>query len=97
MGRNRINTIQSTFDEIYNFINDQPGATLGGLYTTGGIAFNCKARITRDNRRFIFLPHSNRIYEGDWGYYFNGMGKDGQRIGQYSIPINDKYMESRRA
>jgi hypothetical protein len=50
---------------------------------------------TRDNKAVITLPHNNRIYENDWGYYFNGMGKDGQRIGQYSIPINRKYLETK--
>ncbi len=38
---------------------------------------------------FISLPHNNRIYENDWGYRSNSMGKDGQRIGHYSIPIDD--------
>jgi len=96
MGRNRIGEIQTTFTEVYGFIKTQPAATLGQLFTTGGVAFECVAKTTRDNRRFISLPHANRIYEADWGYYFNSMGKDGQRIGQYSIPINVKYLEAKR-
>jgi len=78
MGRNRISEIQSTFDEICHYISRQPAATLHGLFTTGGIRFECEAKTTKDNRKFIFLPHGNRIYENDWGYYFNDMGKDGQ-------------------
>ena len=97
MGRNRIKEIQTTFDEIYDFIKDQPGATLHRLFTTGGIEFNCEAKSTRDNRRFIALPHGNRIYGDDWGFYCNDMGKDGQRIGQYSIPIDDKFKKSKPA
>jgi len=37
----------------------------------------------------VLKPHNNRIYENDWGYRSNSMGKDGQRIGHYSIPIDD--------
>ena len=47
------------------------------------------ADVTRDGREFINLPHNNRIYEGDWGYTTNSMGKDGQRIGQYARPLDD--------
>lgn len=97
MGRNRIDTIQTTFDEIYDFINSQPAAALAGLYTTGGKAFECEAKLTRDKRRFISLPHNNRIYQNDWGFYFNDMGKDGQTIGQYSKPINEKYINKNKA
>lgn len=97
MGRKRIDDVQTSFDEIYNYISAQPSAILGNLHTTGGIEFECEAKVTRDNRRFISLPHGNRIYESDWGYYFNDMGKDGQRVGQYSIPINYKYKGSGQA
>jgi hypothetical protein len=91
MGRNRIKEISTNFNEIFEFIYNEPKATLLNLETSGGVAFSCIAKTTRDNRRFIDLPHNNRIYEADWGYYFNDMGKDGQRVGQYSIPINCKY------
>ncbi len=92
MGRNRIEEIESSFSDIYEFINEQPQATLTGMLTTGGVSFSCEAKTTKDGRKFIMLPHNNRIYESDWGYYFNDMGKTGQRIGQYSIPINNKYL-----
>lgn len=97
MRRKRIDEIQTSFDEIYSFIKGQPSSLLGKLQTTGGIDFECEAKVTEDSRRFISLPHGNRIYEADWGYYFNDMGKDGQRVGQYSIPINDKYIKSGKA
>jgi len=89
MPHDRINEIQSSFDEIYAFIADFPNQTITNLVTTGGIPFEATAKETRDGRRFISLPHNNRIYETDWGYRFNSMGKTGQRIGQYSVPINN--------
>jgi hypothetical protein len=66
VGRHRINNIATIFDKIWNFINDQPTATLTGLQTTGGKGFSCQAKITRDQRKYISLPHSNRVYESDW-------------------------------
>ena len=97
MGRKKIDEIQTSFDEIYDFIKSQPESSLGNLHTTGGVEFECEAKNSKDGRRFISLPHSNRIYAADWGYYFNDMGKDGQRIGQYSVSINDKYIKSKMA
>jgi hypothetical protein len=95
MGRQRIEEIKTSFEQIFKFIMSKPDRTLSGLVTTGNVPFSCQAKKTRDNRAVITLPHNNRIYENDWGYYFNGMGKDGQRIGQYSIPINRKYLETK--
>jgi hypothetical protein len=46
-------------------------------------------KTAQDGWRFISLPHNNRIYEHDWGYTSNSMGKDGQRIGQYSVPLDE--------
>lgn len=77
-----------TFDEVYQAIDNQPEKITPELTTTGGIQFSAEAKITQDGRRFIALPHSNRIYEGDWGYMTNSMGNDGQRIGQYSVPLD---------
>ena len=51
--------------------------------------FDAQAKVAEDGRRFISLPHSNRIYEGDWGYMTNSMGKNGQRIGHYSVPLDE--------
>jgi hypothetical protein len=97
MGHNKIREITTSFDEIYNFIKSQPSSSLCNIYTTGGVPFECEAKITKDSRRFILLPHGNRIYEADWGYYFNDMGKDGQRIGQYSISINNEFTQQGKA
>jgi hypothetical protein len=74
-------------DEIYNAICSQHERRTPGLVTTGGVNFHAEVKVTKDGRRFISLPHNNRIYEGDWGYMSNSMGKDGQRIGQYSVPL----------
>jgi hypothetical protein len=76
--------------KIYDAIKQQPENTITGLNTTGkGIIFIDRASLTRDGRQFINLPHNNRIYEKDWGYTTNSMGKDGQRIGQYARPLDD--------
>jgi len=81
--------LSMSFDDVYKKISKQPKSQTPELATTGGVPFVAEARLSRDGRRFISLPHNNRIYEGDWGFYSNSMGKDGQRIGQYSKPIDD--------
>ena len=82
--------LNCSFDEAYRAIKQLPFGTVKGLKTTGkGVAFDATARTTGDGRPFINLPHNNRIYEGDWGYTTNRMGKDGQRIGQYARPIDE--------
>ena len=81
--------LNSTFNEVYRTILSQPGAQTPGLITTGGVPFVAEAKKTRDGRKFISLPHSNRIYKNDWGYMTNSMGKDGQRIGHYSMPLDE--------
>lgn len=77
------------FDYVYEKILKQPKSMTPELRTTGGAPFVAEAKHSRDGRRFVSLPLNNRIYEGDWGYYSNSMGKNGQRIGQYSKPIDD--------
>ena len=80
--------LQNTFDEVFKSIFCQFGKNTPKLITTGGVPFEAEAKLTKNGRRFISLPHNNRIYEHDWGYMSNKMGKDGQRIGQYSVPID---------
>jgi hypothetical protein len=80
--------LKKSFDEIYKAIASQPSHRTPKLSTTGGVPFKAEAKVTRDGRSFISLPQSNRIYEGDWGHKTNSMGKDGQRIGQYSVPLD---------
>ncbi len=77
-----------TFNEVYQAIETRPTAQTPELATTGGVPFSAEAKITQDGRRFISLPHNNRIYEDDWGYIVNSMGNDGQRIGQYSVSLD---------
>ena len=82
--------LKCTFSQVYDTLKRQPGKTVEDLRTTGkGKKFSAMADVTRDGREFINLPHNNRIYEGDWGYTTNSMGKDGQRIGQYARPLDD--------
>jgi len=89
MPRNLIDPpLNRTFDEVYDAIEAQPARQTPELITTGGVPFSAQAKISRDGRRFISLPYNNRIYEGDWGYMANDMGNDGQRIGQYSAPLD---------
>jgi len=91
MTRNQLDPpLKCTFGQVYNALKLQPEETVTGLKTTGkGIQFSATADVTRDGRIFINLPHNNRIYEGDWGYSTNSMGKDGQRIGQYARPLDE--------
>lgn len=81
--------LKMSFDDVYKIISKQPESQTPELMTTGGVPFVAEAQSTQDGRRFISLPHNNRIYENDWGYRSNSMGKDGQRIGHYSKPIDD--------
>ena len=80
--------LRNKFNNIYAAIESQLNASTPQLQTTGGVEFIAEAKTTRDGRHFISLPHNNRIYEDDWGYTSNDMGNDGQRIGQYSVPID---------
>ncbi len=92
MPHGRIEEIQTSFSEIFNYFLSLPNHNLNDLVTTGGVTFSARASTTLDGRRFIELPHNNRIYEADWGYRYNSMGHGGQRIGHYSIPINKAYL-----
>ena len=90
MKRDMINPpLEMSFDTVFEVISKQPKSETPKLFTTGGVPFVACTKHTRDGRRFISLPHNNRIYETDWGYRSNGMGKDGQRIGQYAVPMDE--------
>ena len=89
MERTPINPkLSNTFVYVYQLICSLTGKRTPNLVTTGGVLFNAEAKVTKDGRRFISLPHNNRIYENDWGFMSNSMGKVGQRIGQYSVPLD---------
>ncbi|MDD5095116.1 MAG: hypothetical protein PHV74_12190 [Dehalococcoidia bacterium] len=77
-----------SFGDVFDMISRQPESKTPELLTTGKVPFVAEAKHSRDVRRFIALPHSNRIYEHDWGFRSNHMGKAGQRIGQYAVPID---------
>ncbi len=81
--------LRNSFDEVLGSLSRQPNSRSPQLTTTGGVNFVAEAKTARDNRRYISLPHNNRIYEDDWGFRTNSMGKDGQRIGQYAVPLDN--------
>jgi hypothetical protein len=90
MCRNPIEpNLTASFDEIYTALRVQPNRSSPELLTTGNTPFIAIASITNDGRRFINLPHNNRIYQDDWGFMNNSMGHEGQRIGQYSVPLDE--------
>jgi len=86
--------LKRSFGDVFEAIQRQADSKTPELLTSGNhVPFVAEAKRTRDGRRFISLPHSNRIYELDWGFGVNNMGKDGQWIGQYAVPI-DKWAQS---
>ena len=78
-----------TFADVYSALQRMPNQEVSGLHTTGGVEFSAKADLARDGRKYIGLPHNNRIYRDDWGFMTNHMGEDGQRIGHYARPLDD--------
>jgi hypothetical protein len=89
MERVRIGEINSTFDEVYDWLK-QSGEK--HLSTTGNKEFTASADLTIDGRKFLSFPHSNRAYREDWGFRKNSMGRDGQRIGQYCVPLHRAFL-----
>ena len=85
--------LRTSFEDVFEAISRQPNKRSPQLVTTGklgkpGVPFVAEAKNAQDGRPFISLPHNNRIYENDWGFRTNSMGNDGQRIGQYAIPLD---------
>jgi hypothetical protein len=81
--------LRNDFHNVWENLEREPGSNSPSLILMrSGKEFTAMAKVTQDGRKFIELPHNNRIYEGDWGYYNNSMGQDGQRIGHYSVPID---------
>ena len=87
--------LNCSFGLVFDAIAAQPSGRTPRLKTTGGTPFTAEAKVTREGRRYIVLPHANRIYESDWGHSKNGTGEDGQWIGHYSVPI-DRWAAARR-
>jgi hypothetical protein len=81
--------LKLSFDEVFEAISKQPKSQTPELLAAGHALFVAQAKRTRDGRRFIALPHSNRIYEDDWGFQTNGMEKDGHRIGPFASSIDN--------
>jgi hypothetical protein len=95
MDRKRIEEIDSDFFDIHNWVRLN-GAEMS-LESTGDKTFTVSAGISKDGRAFLEFPNSNRAYKDDWGYRTNSMGKDGQWIGQYSIPTHNEYIKQKSA
>jgi hypothetical protein len=81
--------LKCRFAQVYDAIAATPHNEVAGLSTTGGVAFWAQALEAQDGRKYIALPNNNRIYQHDWGYTTNHMGKDGQRIGHYARPLDE--------
>ena len=87
-----------TFDQVFGALGSEVHKKTT-LLTTGkigkpGTAFVAEAKLAQNaelhDKRFISLPHSNRIYACCWGNTQNHMGKDvGQRINQYARPLDE--------
>ena len=81
--------LKLSFDEVFEAISKQTNAQTPELLTHGHALFVAQAKRTRDDRRFIALPQGNRIYEEDWGFRNNGIGKEGQRVDNYAVSIDN--------
>lgn len=77
------------FDEVFETISLQPQKTICGLKTTGGVDFIAQSKTSHNKGQFILLPHNNRIYRCCWGNTNNHMGKEGQRVGHYTRPLDE--------
>lgn len=80
--------LKCTFEQMYECMKNLPNKKITNLQTTRGIVFEAMAAESVEVGIFIQLPHNNRIYPCCWGNQTNHMGKDGQRIGQYSRPLD---------
>lgn len=58
-------SLKMSFDDVYGAISKQVRSQTPELLTTGGVQFVAEAKCTLDGRRYISLPHNNRIYEND--------------------------------
>ena len=77
-----------TFEQVYECLLSYPDRKVTNLQTSRGNIFIAMASESSEVGKFIQLPHNNRIYPCCWGNQTNHMGKDGQRIGQYSISLD---------
>lgn len=77
-----------TFDQVYECLLNSPDKKVTNLLTSRGNLFVAVAAESSVVGKFIQLPYNNRIYPCCWGNQTNHMGKEGQRIGQYSTPID---------
>ena len=57
--------LNCSFRLVFDAIAAQPSGRTPQLETTGGTPFTAEAKMTRDGRQYIALPHANRIYESD--------------------------------
>jgi signal transduction histidine kinase len=83
--------LKCSFDQIYDMLLLQNERKISGLFTTGDkrAEFQAEAKETDEVGKFILLSHGNRIYPCCWGNRVNHMESGGQRIGQYSRPLDN--------
>ncbi len=80
--------LNCTFDQVYECLLNSQDKMVTNLKTSRENTFFAIAAESSEVGKFIQLPQKNRIYPCCWGNQTNHMGKDGQRIGQYSIPLD---------
>jgi hypothetical protein len=87
-----------TFDEVWESLCSKSVE----LKTDAGTPFVARAKMARrkgsltTEEVLVFLRNTgtgklkecSRCYMGDWGYYFNHLGKDGQRVGMYTKAVD---------
>ena len=87
-----------TFDEVWQSLC---GRTVE-LKTSEDTPFKAKAKLARrrgssvKEEVLVFLKNDengkvkecSRCYSEDWGYYFNHLGRQGQRVGMYTKSVD---------
>lgn len=100
----RMVELTSTFDEVWESLCGKSVE----LKTDAGTPFIAKARMARRRGSaltevLVFqrtnesgeLIECSRCYSEDWGYYFNHLGNQGQRIGMYLKAVD--FLKSQNA
>jgi hypothetical protein len=94
----RMVELKRTFNEVWESLCGKSVE----LKTDAGTPFVARAKIARRRgsstnvKALLFLRNagngklneSSRCYVKDWGYYFNHLGKNGQRIGMFCRTID---------
>lgn len=90
--------LKRTFNEVWRSLSGKSVE----LKTDAGTPFVARAKFARrhgssaNEKALVFLRNagngklleSSRCYSEDWGYYFNHLGKQGQRIGMFCRAVD---------